>query len=79
MYAENTLLETFLSIDTKVVKAVLAASGGWVEPAFNALLGMSDLDLQQEEAATPQPPRLSRFCGERHKINWRRTSCTPAG
>ncbi|KAK1092581.1 ubiquitin-binding protein cue5 [Friedmanniomyces endolithicus] len=26
VYAENTLLETFLSIDTKVVKAVLAAS-----------------------------------------------------
>lgn len=37
--AENTLKEAFPSIDTAVVKAVLIASGGRVEPAFNALLG----------------------------------------
>lgn len=37
--AENTLIEAFPNIDTKVVKAVLMASGGRVEPAFNALLG----------------------------------------
>ena len=37
--AENTLIEAFPSIDAKVVKAVLSASGGKVEPAFNALLG----------------------------------------
>lgn len=37
--AENTLKEAFPSIDTAVVKAVLMASGGRVEPAFNALLG----------------------------------------
>ena len=56
--AENTLIEAFPSIDTKVVKAVLSASGGKVEPAFNALLGMSDPDFQPEEAAAPpQPPR----------------------
>ncbi|KAM0723225.1 hypothetical protein Q7P37_001425 [Cladosporium fusiforme] len=55
--AENTLIEAFPSIDTKVVKAVLAASGGRVEPAFNALLGMTDPDFQAEEAAPPQPPR----------------------
>lgn len=36
--AENTLVEAFPSIDAKVVKAVLVASGGKVEPAFNALL-----------------------------------------
>jgi hypothetical protein len=54
--AENTLIEAFPSIDTKVVKAVLAASGGKVEPAFNALLGMSDPDFRPEEAP-PQPPR----------------------
>jgi hypothetical protein len=36
--AENTLIEAFPGIDTKVVKAVLVASGGKVEPAFNALL-----------------------------------------
>lgn len=37
--AENTLKEAFPSVDTAVVKAVLIASGGRVEPAFNALLG----------------------------------------
>lgn len=55
--AANTLIEAFPSIDTKVVKAVLSASGGKVEPAFNALLGMSDPDFQPEEAAPQQPPR----------------------
>jgi hypothetical protein len=39
--AENTLKEAFPSIDAAVVKAVLIASGGRVEPAFNALLGMN--------------------------------------
>ena len=58
--AENTLIEAFPSIDTKVVKAVLVASGGKVEPAFNALLGMSDPDFQPEVAPPPQPPRPNR-------------------
>jgi hypothetical protein len=52
--AENTLIEAFPSIDTKVVKAVLTASGGKVEPAFNALLGMSDPSFAADE---PPPPR----------------------
>lgn len=59
--AENTLIEAFPSIDTKVVKAVLMASGGKVEPAFNALLGMSDPDFKPDDtraaAPPPQPPR----------------------
>lgn len=56
--AENTLIEAFPTIDTKVVKAVLVASNGKVEPAFNALLGMSDPDFRAEEAVPPpQPPR----------------------
>lgn len=55
--AEHTLIEAFPTIDAKVVKAVLTASGGKVEPAFNALLGMSDPDFHAEEAAPPQPPR----------------------
>lgn len=38
--AQNTLIEAFPDIDTNVVKAVLLASGGKVEPAFNALLSM---------------------------------------
>lgn len=55
---ENTLIEAFPSIDSKVIKAVLVASGGNVEPAFNALLSMSDPDFKAEEAAPPpQPPR----------------------
>ena len=37
--AENTLKEAFPSIDIAVIKAVIRASGGNVEPAFNALLG----------------------------------------
>ncbi|KAI4255957.1 MAG: hypothetical protein LQ352_002308 [Teloschistes flavicans] len=56
--AENTLKEAFPSIDPSVVKAVLRASGGNVEPAFNALLGMSDPDAQKDDPAPPpQPPR----------------------
>lgn len=43
--AENTLKEAFPSIDAAVVKAVLMASGGRVEPAFNALLGKCKLEL----------------------------------
>lgn len=39
--AENTLREAFPSIDVVVVKAVLRASNGQIEPAFNALLGRS--------------------------------------
>nr|OQO21663.1 hypothetical protein B0A51_12917 [Rachicladosporium sp. CCFEE 5018] len=53
--AEHTLIEAFPSIDAKVVRAVLTASNGQVEPAFNALLGMSDPDFQPEPPA--QPPR----------------------
>ena len=36
--AEETLKEAFPSIDAAVIRAVLMASGGKVEPAFNALL-----------------------------------------
>jgi hypothetical protein len=54
--AEATLIEAFPSMDVKVVKAVLVASGGNVEPAFNALLGMSDPDFKTE-TPPPQPPR----------------------
>ncbi|KAL9070795.1 MAG: hypothetical protein Q9161_004586 [Pseudevernia consocians] len=57
--AENTLKEAFPSIDAAVVKAVLRASGGRVEPAFNALLGMSDPDAA-EPPPPPQPPRPQR-------------------
>lgn len=39
LQAEATLKEAFPTIDVAVIKAVLRASGGKVEPAFNALLG----------------------------------------
>jgi len=55
--AENTLREAFPSIDISVIKAVLTASGGSVEPAFNALLGMSDPDSQREPEPPAKPPR----------------------
>ncbi|KAI9701490.1 MAG: ubiquitin-binding protein cue5 [Candelina mexicana] len=55
--AESTLKEAFPNIDGAVVRAVLTASRGNVEPAFNALLGMSDPDSQKEPTPPPQPPR----------------------
>ena len=58
--AENTLKEAFPTIEPSVIKAVLAASGGQVEPAFNALLGMTDPDAQQEAPPPAMPPRPPR-------------------
>jgi CUE domain len=55
--AEKTLIEAFPSIDVAVVKAVLTASSGNVEPAFDALLGMTDPDSQQEAPPPAKPPR----------------------
>ncbi|KAF3907277.1 hypothetical protein ABW20_dc0109231 [Dactylellina cionopaga] len=54
-----TLAEAFPDIELAVIKAVLTASGGRVEPAFNALLGMSDPSAAAEldETPPPQPPR----------------------
>ncbi|KAF2754513.1 hypothetical protein EJ05DRAFT_143672 [Pseudovirgaria hyperparasitica] len=54
--AEATLIEAFPSVDAQVVRAVLHASGGRMEPAFEALLGMSDPNYK-EEAPPQQPPR----------------------
>ncbi|KFY59751.1 hypothetical protein V496_05547 [Pseudogymnoascus sp. VKM F-4515 (FW-2607)] len=61
--AENTLKEAFPGVEAAVVKAVLIASGGKIEPAFNALLGMTDPEAAAEaaaiaeQAAPPRPPR----------------------
>ncbi|KAI9808420.1 MAG: ubiquitin-binding protein cue5 [Phylliscum demangeonii] len=54
---EAMLKEAFPSIDAAVIKAVLVASSGNIERAFNALLGMSDPDAAQEPPPPPQPPR----------------------
>lgn len=58
--AEHTLKEAFPTIEASVVRAVLTASGGQVEPAFNALLGMSDPDSQREPDPPAMPPRPPR-------------------
>ncbi|KAI1083822.1 hypothetical protein F5B20DRAFT_576753 [Whalleya microplaca] len=59
---ELILKEAFPDIEAAVIKAVLAASRGQIDPAFNALLGMSDPDAIRDEpsrepAPPPQPPR----------------------
>ncbi|KAI1130324.1 hypothetical protein F5Y10DRAFT_235864 [Nemania abortiva] len=59
---EQILKEAFPSIEATVIKAVLTASGGQIDPAFNALLGMSDPDAvrndpPREPAPPPKPPR----------------------
>ena len=57
---ELTLKEAFPSVDDSVIRAVLRASGGRVEPAFNALLEMTDPEAAQREPVEvppPQPPR----------------------
>ncbi|KAK1506243.1 CUE domain-containing protein [Colletotrichum tamarilloi] len=53
---EDILKEAFPSIDISVVKAVLRASGGKIDPAFNALLEMTDPDAAQHETTDEQPP-----------------------
>jgi hypothetical protein len=52
---QATLEEAFPGIDKAVIRAVLVASRGDLEPAFNALLSMSDPSAV--EAPPPQPPR----------------------
>ncbi len=51
------LKEAFPSVELAVIKAVLTASGGRVEPAFNALLEMTDPDAVQNDLPPPPPPR----------------------
>lgn len=43
---EMILKEAFPSVDINIIKAVLSASAGRVEPAFNALLGRLCLQFQ---------------------------------
>jgi CUE domain len=57
------LREAFPSIDAAVVKAVLSASGGDVERAFDALLGMTDPDSQQDAPPPAKPPRPAQHSG----------------
>jgi hypothetical protein len=52
---QRTLEEAFPNVEAAVVRAVLVASRGELEPAFNALLSMSDPSAV--EVPPPQPPR----------------------
>ena len=54
---QQMLKEAFPSIDDAVIKAVLSASGGRIDAAFNALLEMTDPDAANRDVPPPQPPR----------------------
>lgn len=54
---QQMLKEAFPSIDDAVIKAVLSASGGRIDAAFNALLEMTDPDAAERDHPPPQPPR----------------------
>lgn len=61
---EAILKEAFPTVDAGIIKAVLSASAGRIDPAFNALLEMTDPDAvknepAREEAPPPRPPRPS--------------------
>ena len=53
---EQILKEAFPSIDAGIIKAVLTASGGRIDPAFNALLQMTDPSAAEPEHEVPPPP-----------------------
>ena len=53
---EQILKEAFPSIDDSIIKAVLTASGGRIDPAFNALLQMTDPSAAENEHEVPPPP-----------------------
>ncbi|GAB1313291.1 ubiquitin-binding protein cue5 [Madurella fahalii] len=54
---QQTLKEAFPSVELSVIKAVLTASGGRIEAAFNALLEMTDPEAAERDRPPPQPPR----------------------
>ncbi|ODA82543.1 hypothetical protein RJ55_01050 [Drechmeria coniospora] len=54
------LKEAFPTVDVAIIKAVIRASGGKVEPAFNALLEMTDPDAVKDEPEDTPPPQPRR-------------------
>lgn len=54
---QQILKEAFPSIEDAVIKAVLSASGGQIEAAFNALLEMTDPEAAERDQPPPPPPR----------------------
>ncbi|KLU91196.1 hypothetical protein MAPG_09718 [Magnaporthiopsis poae ATCC 64411] len=59
------LKEAFPTLDEAVIKAVLTASGGRIDPAFNALLEMTDPDAANREVEDENPPTLPPRPGRR--------------
>ncbi|POR39639.1 CUE domain-containing protein 5 [Tolypocladium paradoxum] len=57
---EMILKEAFPGVENPIIKAVLRASGGQVEPAFNALLEMTDPDAVKNEPEDVPPPQPRR-------------------
>ncbi|WBW72383.1 CUE domain protein, TOLLIP-like protein [Schizosaccharomyces osmophilus] len=60
--AKASLKEAFPDTDDAIIRAVLAASGFRVEPAFNALLGLNDPSVADEleqlySSPSPAPPQ----------------------
>ncbi|KAK4101460.1 hypothetical protein N658DRAFT_523944 [Parathielavia hyrcaniae] len=53
----QTLKEAFPSIEDRVIKAVLRASGGRIEAAFNGLLELTDPEAAERDHPPPPPPR----------------------
>lgn len=87
--AEATLIEAFPDTDPKVVKAILVASGGKVEPAFNALLSTHTCRAGEDQAdgskACPTPTSRKKKSHLRSRPvplspahRWSRTSCMRA-
>lgn len=54
---QQMLKEAFPTVEDSVIRAVLRASGGRIESAFNALLEMTDPDAAERDQPPPQPPR----------------------
>ncbi|KAH8899537.1 hypothetical protein GQ53DRAFT_741677 [Thozetella sp. PMI_491] len=54
---EQILKEAFPSVELSVIKAVLSASGGRIDPAFHALLQMTDPEAAEQDVPPPPPPR----------------------
>jgi hypothetical protein len=55
--SQQMLKEAFPTVDDSVIRAVLRASGGRIESAFNALLEMTDPDAAERDRPPPPPPR----------------------
>jgi hypothetical protein len=61
---ELILHEAFPGVELAVIKAVLTASNGRIERAFNALLEMTDPDAAQRDVEAPPPPQPPRPVAE---------------